>query len=123
MLRLDVRRLAAIDMYGSVGSRVRRWVILAEFVLGVAGCLAVGGWVASGGQPTHVLLGGWLALVGLNYVPLTLHTVSLLRPGALDRELAGVDIAATLRHYTLQQLWIFVPLLLVVLAARQVSRR
>ncbi|MEH1059344.1 hypothetical protein V6U89_29570 [Micromonospora sp. CPCC 206171] len=30
---LDVRRLAAIDMWGSAGARWRRWIILAEFLL------------------------------------------------------------------------------------------
>ena len=31
-LRLDVRRLAAVDMYGSAGAAWRRWLILAEFL-------------------------------------------------------------------------------------------
>ncbi|GAB3369554.1 hypothetical protein RMN56_03185 [Micromonospora halotolerans] len=123
MPHLDVRRLAAVDMYGSVGSPVRRWVILAEFVVGVVGCVALGLWAAHGGGPVRTALGVYLALVGLNYVPLALHAVTLSRRGALARELAGVDVPAELRHYTPRQLWIFVPLLPLVLAVRQARGR
>ncbi|MDG9674341.1 hypothetical protein [Micromonospora sp. DH14] len=41
-----------------------------------------------------------------------------MRPGALDAELAGVDIDLELRRYTVLQLWVVVPLSLVVLAIR-----
>jgi hypothetical protein len=84
--RFDVRRLAAVDMYGSAGSRVRR------------------------------------RTVGLSYVPLAGHAWSLSRPGALDRALAGVDVHRELRYYTVAQLWIVVPLLLLVLTIRQRDR-
>ncbi|MEU9823555.1 hypothetical protein [Micromonospora chersina] len=123
MPRLDVRRLAAVDMYGSAGSPVRRRVILVEFVAGVVGCVALGLWAAQEGGPVRTALGGYLALVGLNYAPLAVHAVSLSRRGALERELDGVDIPAELRYYTPRQLWLFVPLLPVVLAARQARRR
>ena len=42
MSLVDVRRLAAIDMYGSAGTRLRRRLILAEFVVGAAGGMAIG---------------------------------------------------------------------------------
>ncbi|MGS2614478.1 hypothetical protein ACVCAH_08115 [Micromonospora sp. LZ34] len=124
MTLLDVRRLAAIDLHGSAGSPVRRRVILAEFVLGTIGCLALGGRLLVGaGGPLDVVLGGYLAVLGLNYLPLALHAVALRRPGALARELAGVDIHGELRRYTLRQLWVLVPLLPVALALRQARRR
>jgi hypothetical protein len=119
MPRIDVRRLAAVDMYGSAGSRIRRRVILAEFVLGaVVGCaLGVYGLVGTDGWTQF--FGAWILGACLNYVPLAAHAVDLSRPGALERELHGVDVRAELRHYTKAQLWLFVPLTLVVLAIAQ----
>ncbi|HEY7266275.1 MAG TPA: hypothetical protein VH501_01145 [Solirubrobacterales bacterium] len=119
MPRIDVRRLAAVDMYGAAGSRIRRRVILAEFLLGaVIGSalglfvlVATGGWMA--------VFGAWLLGACLNYVPLSLHALDLSRPGALERELRGVEVRAELRHYTKAQIWLFVPLVLVVLAIAQ----
>lgn len=55
MPNLDLRRLAAVDMYGPAGSPVRRWVILVEFVAGLVGCVALGIWAARGGGPPLVL--------------------------------------------------------------------
>lgn len=120
---LDLRRLAAVDMYGSAGSPVRRRVILVEFVAGLVGCVALGVWAARGGGPVRAGFGAYLALVGLNYAPLALHAVRLSRRGALDRELAGVDIPAALRHYTPRQFWLAVPVLPLVLALRQARQR
>ncbi|HST82949.1 MAG TPA: hypothetical protein VLL08_14545 [Kineosporiaceae bacterium] len=120
MVRLDVRRLAALDMYGSVGATWRRWVILVEFVVGVLGLAAVGVGLLQGdeGMPAKVAA-AWMFGVAANYVPLTLHALSLIRPGVLAAELHGVDVIAQLRHYTKTQFWVFVPLFLVVLAIRQ----
>jgi hypothetical protein len=56
------------------------------------------------------VLGGWVAGACLTWVPLAWHALDLSRPGRLDRELAGVDVPAALRHYTLAQLWVAVPL-------------
>lgn len=72
---INIRRLAAVDMHGSAGTRRRRSIILAEFVLG--------------------------ATVGT------------------------ADTPAALRYYTAAQVWIFVPLLFLILAPWQamVSRR
>jgi len=42
MTALDVRRLAAIDMWGSAGAIRRRRLIRAEFVIGALGCTALG---------------------------------------------------------------------------------
>ncbi|MEW2430718.1 hypothetical protein AB0877_22140 [Micromonospora sp. NPDC047644] len=68
--------------------------------------------------------GLWLVGAGLNYAPLSLYAIALTRPGALDAELAGVDISGDLRRYAVLQLWVFVPLALVVLAIRdELARR
>ena len=119
-IRLDVRRLAAVDMWGSAGVRWRRWVILIEFLLGVVGggALGIGLIVARDGFLGR-LLGAWLIGVALNYVPLAVHALALIRPNALEAELTGVDVYQELRHYTTAQFWVVVPVLLVILGARQ----
>ncbi|MDG4809840.1 hypothetical protein O7634_24075 [Micromonospora sp. WMMD1120] len=55
---------------------------------------------------------------GLNYAPLSRYALALMRPGALDAELAGVDIDRELRRYAVLQLWVLVPLALVVFTIR-----
>jgi hypothetical protein len=51
---------------------------------------------------------------GLNYAPLAVHAITLSRGGALDRELSGIDPGPELRRYGVLQVWILVPLSLVV---------
>lgn len=120
----DVRRLAAVDMHGLAGTRLRRRLILAEFTIGAVAALAVGLWVAvRAGSSGWRAFGTWAAGVGLNYVPLTLHAGSLSHKGALEAELAGVDVRRELRRYSYLQLWVLVPLLFPVLALRQRPRQ
>ncbi|MEV7989608.1 hypothetical protein [Micromonospora sp. NPDC085948] len=121
---MNVRRLAAIDMYGSRGTTRRRWIILAEFLVGVVVMVTWGVWVLTSahGLGTRVL-GMWLTGAGLNYAPLSAYAIALMRPGALDAELAGASIDGELRRYTVLQLWVFIPLSLVVLAIRDVLTR
>ena len=116
---VNVRRLAAIDMYGTRGTARRRRIILAEFVVGVVAMVGLGLWIliqASdlGGQA----LGLWFIGAGLNYAPLAVYALVLSRPGALEAELADVDAARELRHYGVLQAWILVPLALIVFASR-----
>jgi hypothetical protein len=49
-------------------------------------------------------------------VPLAAYAIALSRSGVLSAELAGVDNGRELRRYSVLQLWILVPLSLVVLA-------
>jgi hypothetical protein len=116
---VDVRRLAAVDMHGVRGTRLRRRIIVAEFILGALGCTALGLLAVGSAELGWRLFGAWLAGVGLNYMPLALHAVSLLPAGRLAAELAGADIGRELRHYTGAQFWGMVPLLFVVLALIQ----
>ena len=113
---LDVRRLAALDMWGSAGSMRRRRIIRAEFVIGVVGCTSLGLLAIGRGSGWMVVLGIWLVGAGVNYVPLALHAQSLSRPGVLEAELAGVDVRSELRRAGLQQFWIAVPLAVAVFA-------
>ncbi|MBO3742970.1 hypothetical protein [Actinoplanes flavus] len=116
---MDVRRLAAIDMWGSTGAPWRRWVILVEFLLGVVGVALLGILLASSGGAFRAVVGWWMIGVAANYLPLSAHGLTLIRPGALEKEIQGVDVPADLRHYTGAQLWVMVPLLLLLLGLLQ----
>jgi hypothetical protein len=75
----NVRRLAALDMYGTSGSARRRRLIRAEFIIGVAGCtlLSGSGWT--------IALGIWPVATGMNYVPLAISAQALSRPARWSR--------------------------------------
>lgn len=122
-MRLDVRRLAAVDMFGGRGTRRRRIVVVSEFVLGAV-CGTVLGLVAATATSSlgWQVFGAWVAGACLNYVPLALHALSLLPGRRLEAELEGVDVRSELRYYTAAQLWIAVPLLFVALALVQLRR-
>lgn len=116
---MDVRRLAAIDMYGTRGTLRRRRIILTEFIAALTAAMALGIWIETTASSLGArILGIWLIGAGLNYAPLAAHAIVLSRPGALDAELADVDTHQELRRYSILQLWIFVPLSLIVVAAK-----
>ncbi|MFI6259614.1 hypothetical protein ACIBCL_26410 [Micromonospora zamorensis] len=121
---MNVRRLAAVDMHGTRGTAPRRRIILAEFLVGVVAMVALGIWLlTSSSSLGSRAIGLWFTGAGLNYAPLSVHAIALMRPGALDAELTGVDIDRELRRYTVLQLWVFVPLALVVFAVRDALAR
>jgi DNA-binding HxlR family transcriptional regulator len=118
MINVTVRRLAAIDMFGTRGTVRRRRIILVEFLFGVVAAPAFGAWLLSSSPDRwRTLIAWWIIGVGLNYVPLAAYAVALSGRGVLDRELAGVDIGPELRRYGVWQLWVLVPLALIVFAA------
>jgi hypothetical protein len=119
---IDVRRLAAVDLYGRRGSKRRRRLVLAEFVLAAIDIplLGVATLLAASSAP-WVLFGAYLTGIGLNYIPLALHAISLSRVGKLDAERAGVDAGAELRRYAAKQFLIAVPLLVLILGAMQAA--
>ncbi len=116
---MNVKRLAAIDMYGGRGTVRRRRIIRAEFTVALAATVALGIWLAVGasGLGTRIL-GIWLIGAGINYAPLAVYAILLSRPGALEAELADVDTGRELRRYSVLQLWILVPLSLVAMTAQ-----
>ncbi len=120
---LNVRRLAALDMHGTRGTRRRRRMILAEFALGTIGGVALGVWALTWGGVWGLILGIWLLGLAANYLPLTAHVLALWHPGALEAELAGADLGAELRHYTRAQVWVLVPFWVAGLALAQARRR
>jgi len=119
---LDVRRLAAVDMYGATGSMRRRRVIRAEFFVGAIACTLLGALLLGSASGWWRLLGAWLLGLGLNYVPLAIAGQSLSRPGALERELEGTDLRAEARSAGVRQLWILVPLAVVAAGVAQFSK-
>jgi MFS family permease len=115
-----VRRLAAVVMHGPKGRRARALGILAEFLFGaVVGPLFGLFVVVTAGSVSWRLIGLALIGVGLNYVPLARHALALRAPGALATELDGVDVKAEVQRYALRQLWVCVPLAVVVFDRRQ----
>jgi hypothetical protein len=114
--RLGVKRLAALDMWGTAGTNRRRRLIRAEFFLGAIGCSGIGIYVLATGSGWLLALGIWLVGAGVNYIPLARHAQYLSRPGALEEELHGADLRHDLRRAGVQQLWIAVPLAVAVFA-------
>ncbi|MCI4066481.1 hypothetical protein MRQ36_29560 [Micromonospora sp. R77] len=120
---MNVRRLAAVDMYGTVGARWRRRIVVAEFIVGAVGGVGPGLWIMLSSRSLGwQVSGAWLVGMGVNYLLLAGHAVSLSRPGALNTELAGVDVRAELRYYGLAQLWLAIPLAVALLALLQLRR-
>jgi hypothetical protein len=115
----NVRRLAALDMWGSAGTSRRRQLIRAEFVIGATGCTMLGVLALARGSGWQVAIGFWLVGAGVNYVPLVLHAWSLSRTGALEGELKGLDISHELRRAGVRQFWIAVPFAVAVAAIMQ----
>jgi hypothetical protein len=121
---LNVRRLAALDLYGTTGSARRRRLIRAEFIIGAAGCTLLGVLALMSGSGWAMVLGIWLIATGMNYLPLAISAQSLSRPGALEAELVGAHLPRELRQARARQLWILLPLAVVIAALAQAwSRR
>lgn len=104
---LDVLRLAAVDMHGVAGTLRRRRRIRAEFVVGPVGGMCLGVWVAAtAGTALSQLFGAWVAGVGVNYAALAWQAALLSRPGALEAELAGIDMPGELRRHCYLKFWV-----------------
>lgn len=118
---ISIRKLAAVDMVLH-GARV----ITIEFALGVILPLLVGlyslrGFFASGFLGWQEILGFWLITVAANYIPLFLYAVSLARAGAVEAE--GRPELPRVTRYGAQQVMIFVPFMVVIVALAQEARR
>lgn len=121
---VDVRRLAAIDMHGVAGARLRRRLVLAEFSLGAGGAIALGLWAAIRAPGAGWrLFGAWIVGVGGSYVALALHGASLSRQAPWGRSWPASVSDPSLRRYTCLQVWVGVPLLLAGPGLRQIRHR
>jgi hypothetical protein len=70
-------------------------------------------------------LGGYLVLLGVNYLPMLLHAVSLVRTHSASREIAEelVDRRFAFRKYRRHSLYLLVPLVVPLLATLQLRER
>jgi hypothetical protein len=87
---INIRKLAALDI-AFHGPKF----ILIEFALGVIGCAALGLFSIYFGlfhSPNHllftVIMGFFLLWIGLNYVPLLLYAISIVRHNSAHQEVA-----------------------------------
>jgi hypothetical protein len=114
---IDIRRLAAVDI-AFLGSRF----ILAEFSIGVFGSLGLGVLTI---VRTHSVggtaFGAYLLCIGINYVPLLLHAISLVRHGTAKQEIADEMSEKRLmfRKYRRQSFLLLLPLVVPILAIIQ----
>jgi hypothetical protein len=101
---VNIKRLAAIAMYGSWGTLRPKQLVQAEFTAALAVTVALGIWLAieASGLGT-LILGIRLIGAGANYAPLAPYTILLGGPGALEAELADVDTGQELRRYGVRQ--------------------
>ncbi len=94
---------------------------MAEFAIGTPVILGVGLALMSSGP---LILGVYLILTGVNYVPLLIYTISIVKRGTAKSEV--VDYMSQHKHfvrkYIVQQLWLFLPLVVFWLAVWQELR-
>ncbi len=120
---INIRKLAALDI-ACHGPKF----ILIEFALGVFGCVALGLFSLYFGLfhgPNHslfaVFMGCFLLWIGLNYVPLLIYAISIVRHKSAQQE-----VAYELEHkdkyakkYTFQSILLLIPLAIPALSAYQ----
>ena len=119
---INIRKLAAVDMALN-GTRF----IVTEFAIGIVLPLILGLFSIRDGLSGAVqiswqtLLGFWLISIAANYVPLFIYAVRIARGGTVMEE--GQSELAHAKRYSIQQVIILVPFLVVFLAIIQESRR
>jgi membrane protease YdiL (CAAX protease family) len=114
---IDIRKLAAVDI-AFLGSRF----ILIEFSIGVLGPLGLGVLTLLRSHTMGgIALGSYLLFIGVNYVPLLLHAVSLVWHNSAHHEIADETTEKRLlfRKYRRQSLLLLVPFVVPVLALAQ----
>ena len=113
-----VRKLVALDIVLH-GPRF----ISIEFGVGTPVILAVGLWLMSGSLA--YTLGVYLFLAGLNYIPLLIYTALIIRGGSArsETEYGLAQDPHYVRKYSIQQLLLFVPLAVLILAVVQELRQ
>jgi len=111
------RKLAALDL-----AFLGPWVILPEFILGVVGPISLGIWTMARIRSTGgFLFGVYLCLIGVNYIPLLWHAISLARQGTAHDEIRGEgeDKRKMFRKYRRQSLLLLLPLIVPAVALWQ----
>ena len=73
-----------------------------------------------------IVFGAYLLLLGLNYVPLLIHAISMVRDGSVLSEIAEdlSDKRAAFRKYRRQSLFLLLPLIVPIVAiVQEIHRR
>lgn len=110
----NARKLAAVDL-----AFLGPGVILPEFILGVVGPIGLGIWtMANIRSRGGFLFGAYLCLIGVNYIPLLWHAISLARHGSANDEIRseGDDKRKMFRKYRRQSLLLLLPLIVPAVA-------
>ena len=114
---INVRKLAALDI-AFLGPKL----ILAEFGVGVFLSAAIGlATLKQSHSIWHVLLGGYLLSLAVNYVPLLLYAIAIVRQQSAHEEVAHevVDRGRAFGRYRRQSLLLLVPFAVPILAIAQ----
>lgn len=124
---ISIRKLAALDLVFH-GPRF----VLIEFggavlLTGGLAALSLRSGLAAPGHPVlwQIAFAVVLASIGLNYVPLLIYTITLIRSGNARKEVA-VELEQCMqaqRRYGTQQLLLVVPLAVLVMAIAQAAIR
>lgn len=110
---IEIRKLAAVDM-AWLGWRI----IIPEYLFGILLPFALGFLSIHRGQ---ILMGIWLVTIAINYIPLFIYAVNLKQTNSIEKE--GKPEIVRAKKYGVQQIVILVPLLVVILALLQESRK
>jgi hypothetical protein len=119
---INIRKLVALDMLLH-GARF----ILMEFAFGILlpflfAFINLRSFFAGNAQPLWVtVVGFWLIGIGINYIPPFIYAVIIARKGSIEEE--GQPERVNIMKYSIQQVIIFIPLIIVVLAVIQESQR
>src|SRR5262245_53182532 len=114
---INIRMLAALDI-AFLGSRV----ILSEFAFGVLGPMALGILTCLRSHTLYgVAFGLYLMCLGVNYVPLLLHGIDIVRRRTAQVEVSAEpgDRRAVFRKYRRGSVLLLVPLVVPALAIAQ----
>ncbi len=120
-LVLNVRKLAAIDLY-FLGAKV----IITEYAVGVLGLVGFGAWalhsaVGRGHSAGLLAFGAYLISIGTNYIPLLVQAVRIARTYSVSKVLGDElsDRTRAMRKYRMQSLMLLVPFAAVILSLTQ----
>jgi hypothetical protein len=110
---INFRKLGALDLTLH-GPRF----IKIEFGVGTPAILAFGLFVALTGQQ---LIGAYLLLAGIKYIPLLIYAIVIVRAGTAESEIAeGMSQDRHyVRKYSTQQFLLFVPFAVLLLVVKQ----
>jgi len=109
---INIRKLAALDI-----SLHGWWLITIEFFFGVFGIAAIGLLTLS----VNLILGVYVMLLSLNYVPLLIYAALIGNQEKAKRE-ARVELSNLRLYgpkYSFQQLLLFVPFAIIALSILQ----